>query len=125
VLHCKIVGSFPLRYAAHHCIVIVLKRLSDFLPLPIRNSNNKTKEATMTKIAAIPISSFGMTCEKCGDTLITPEWSEYVSEHEVVNIWSCTTCGFQFETATNMPADSESEIDSNVLRYFFPLLLVA
>jgi ribosomal protein L37AE/L43A len=79
----------------------------------------------MTKIAAIPISSFGMTCEKCGDTLITPEWSEYVSEHEVVNIWSCTTCGFQFETATNMPADSESEIDSNVLRYFFPLLLVA
>jgi hypothetical protein len=66
-----------------------------------------------------------MTCEKCGDTLIAPEWSEYVSEHEVVNILSCTTCDFQFETTANTPADAESEINSNVLGYFFPSLLVA
>jgi hypothetical protein len=31
-------------------------------------------------------SSFGTTCEKCGEMLIAPEWSEYVSERLVINL---------------------------------------
>jgi hypothetical protein len=37
-------------------------------------------------------------CVKCGEALIAPDWSEFVSERLVVNLWSCTKCGDRFET---------------------------
>jgi ribosomal protein L37AE/L43A len=45
-----------------------------------------------------------MTCKKCGDTLIAPEWSEYFNEERLVlNFWSCTNCNDQFETEAVVP----------------------
>ena len=38
------------------------------------------------------------TCAKCGEALIAPDWSEFVSERLVLNLWTCTDCGDRFET---------------------------
>jgi len=35
---------------------------------------------------------------QCGDALLAPVWSERVNERCVRHLWSCETCGYQFET---------------------------
>jgi RNase P subunit RPR2 len=50
------------------------------------------------------------TCGKCGEPLIAPEWSKYLSEKVVHNIWSCTKCGCEFETEVSMPPDIKAEV---------------
>ena len=73
-----------------------------------------------------PSSSFGTTCNKCGNSLIAPECSEFYSEERLVlNLWSCLKCGNEFETEERLSADAKSEIDREVLETFFPSLLVA
>ena len=79
----------------------------------------------MTTVRSIRSAKFETTCERCGDALIAPEWSEYVSERLVLNLWSCTNCGCRFETEAFVPADANSKIDSKILEAFFPSLLVA
>jgi ribosomal protein L37AE/L43A len=61
-------------------------------------------------------------CSKCGETLIAPDWSEFVSERLVVNLWTCTTCGHRFETTARMSEPKMSEKDWEQM---FPPLLVA
>jgi len=41
----------------------------------------------------VPVSQ----CARCGEDMIAPEWSEYLSDHCVRNVWSCEACGYQFE----------------------------
>ena len=65
----------------------------------------------MTTIASIRDSEFETTCDKCGVTLIAPKWSEYVCDGLVLNFWSCTKCGFQFETETFGPATDNADRD--------------
>ncbi len=67
-----------------------------------------------------------ITCDKCGNTLIVPEWSEYVSDGLVLNFWYCWKCGYQFETQCDafMPVDAESKINSNLMEEFLPSLVV-
>jgi hypothetical protein len=36
-------------------------------------------------------------CAQCGTGLIAPEWSEYLSTGCVRNVWTCETCGYDFE----------------------------
>jgi ribosomal protein L37AE/L43A len=79
----------------------------------------------MTTIASIRHPDQEVTCSKCGDVLTIPEWSEYVSERLVLNLWSCTKCGYRFETEANMPADAESIDDAETIETFFPSLLIA
>ncbi len=78
----------------------------------------------MTTIAPVDHT---MTCDKCGNTLIVPKWSEYVSDGLVLNFWYCSKCGCQFETEFDafMPADADSKIDSKVLEEVFPSLILA
>ncbi len=76
----------------------------------------------MIKIAAYR-SGYGMTCVQCGDLVIAPEWSEYVNERLVLNLWSCTNCGFQFDTEAHMPADAEPKTDSSVFEELYPPLV--
>ena len=64
-----------------------------------------------------------VTCSKCGDVLTIPEWSEFVSEGLILNLWNCTNCGNRFETEVCMPADAEA--DALAIKDFFPSLLVA
>ena len=68
-------------------------------------------------------SVFGMNCAQCGDLLIAPEWSEYADEHHVLHSWSCTNCGYQFDTTACLPA-AESMNDAATTKAFLPSLLV-
>ncbi len=77
----------------------------------------------MATITSIRDSEFETTCAKCGEPLIAPEWSEFVGEGLVLNLWTCTNCGNRFETETSMPADAEA--DALAIKDFFPSLLVA
>ena len=77
----------------------------------------------MTTVASFRNSEYETTCTKCGEPLIAPEWSEYVSEQSVVNLWHCTKCGCQFESEACVPADTEA--DAVAIKEFFPALLVA
>jgi hypothetical protein len=43
-------------------------------------------------------------CAQCGTDMITPEWSEYLSDHRVRNVWSCEACGYQFEDTIYLSA---------------------
>ncbi len=79
----------------------------------------------MTTVASTHNSDCEIICIQCGDALIAPEWSEYVSERLVLNLWSCSKCGSRFETEASMPADANSTIDPMTLEAFFPSLLVA
>jgi len=76
----------------------------------------------MTKLSSHrPI--FGMNCTQCGDLLIAPEWSEYEDERHVLHLWSCTNCGYEFQTEALLPA-AEPVDDAMTIKAFFPSLLV-
>jgi predicted Zn-ribbon and HTH transcriptional regulator len=80
--------------------------------------------ATMT--ASTRRSDYGMSCVQCGDLLIAPEWSEYEDERHVLNLWSCTKCGYRFETEVCVPADAAKSVSDDIaIKAFFPSLLVA
>jgi hypothetical protein len=79
----------------------------------------------MTTTASTHNSDCGTTCIQCGDALIAPEWSEYVCEWLVLNLWSCSKCGCRFETEAAMRADAKSAIDPITMDAFFPSVLVA
>jgi len=65
------------------------------------------------------------TCVKCGEAMIAPDWSEFVSERLVLNLWTCTKCGDRFETKAYMPADAEPKMSQKNWEEMFPPLLVA
>jgi hypothetical protein len=55
-------------------------------------------------------SDSGKICTKCGDALIAPEWSQYMDERRVFNLWSCTKCGSCFaEVWVSLPGDAERQ----------------
>ena len=66
-----------------------------------------------------------MTCAECGEMLVAPDWSEFVSEYLVVNLWSCTKCGDRFETKAFMPAGAAPRMSKRDWEEMFPPLLVA
>ena len=35
-----------------------------------------------------------------GAAIVASSWSEHVNERCVRNVWSCDTCGYEFETST-------------------------
>jgi len=79
----------------------------------------------MTTIASTLRPDYGMTCAQCGETLIAPEWSKYVNERHIVNLWSCTKCAYQFEITAYVPANTKFMNDNIAIKRFFPSLLVA
>jgi ribosomal protein L37AE/L43A len=44
-------------------------------------------------------------CPNCGAYIIAATWSERVSERCVRNVWSCESCGFEFETSAYFAAE--------------------
>ena len=42
-------------------------------------------------------------CAQCGDTLFAPIWVEHLDERHVRNLWSCDTCGYEFESTVFLP----------------------
>ena len=45
------------------------------------------------------IAQWGRICPGCGERVVAPNRSEFVSERLVLNHWSCMKCGNWFETA--------------------------
>jgi ribosomal protein L37AE/L43A len=35
--------------------------------------------------------------------LLAPEWSEYLDDRHIRHLWSCDTCGYEFETTVRYP----------------------
>jgi hypothetical protein len=64
-------------------------------------------------------SLYGISCTRCNDRLVAPNWSEYVSKHLVRHLWSCESCGQQFETSDhpryNAPSKARSAITPHVI----------
>jgi hypothetical protein len=44
-------------------------------------------------------SPYGIVCIRCSETLISPTWSEYITENHIRHSWSCEACGAQFDTS--------------------------
>ena len=78
----------------------------------------------MTTVASFRNTKFDTTCAKCGEALIAPEWSKYVSEQLVLNLWFCTNCDYRFETEVSIPADTQTINHRSAVEAFFPSLLV-
>jgi ribosomal protein L37AE/L43A len=83
------------------------------------------REAIMAMMPSMSSTDHGTTCAKCGETLFVPDWSEFVSERLVVNLWSCSRCGDRFETSACMSEDAEFKMSEKDWEQMFPALLVA
>jgi uncharacterized protein with PIN domain len=77
-------------------------------------------EVAMTMVVSLHQSS---KCASCGEWLIAPERSTYVSEEQVSNFWVCPKCGNEFETSIYFT--QEVPLTPEVVDTFFPSLLVA
>jgi uncharacterized protein with PIN domain len=79
-----------------------------------------SEEIIMTTIKSLRQSS---KCAACGEWLIAPERSTYVSEEQVSNLWVCPKCGNEFETSIYLT--QEVPLTPEMVDTFFPTLLVA
>ena len=48
------------------------------------------------------------TCPQCSGWLLTPDWSEHLSERCVRHACSCEACGYEFETAVFFSTPAEA-----------------
>ena len=39
-----------------------------------------------------------IACAQCGADLTMPEWSEWLDETRERHLWTCSACGYAFET---------------------------
>ncbi len=39
-----------------------------------------------------------IACAQCGEELAVPEWSEWLDNTRVRHLWTCSACGYAFET---------------------------
>ena len=79
----------------------------------------------MAMMPSMSGTDHGTTCVKCGEKLFVPDWSEFVSERLVVNLWSCGRCGDRFETSACTSEDAEFKMSQKDWELMFPALLVA
>ena len=77
----------------------------------------------MTELKLTIWTDCGATCPGCSEALVSPNWSEFVSERLVLN--PCTKCGDRFETRVVMPADAAPKMNEEDWAQMFPQLLVA
>jgi hypothetical protein len=75
----------------------------------------------MAIAASVHNSKFEAICSNCGNILLAPELAEYFNEEQLVlNFWSCSSCGFQFETEEKVCSEATPRIDSNHETDLFP-----
>jgi hypothetical protein len=61
----------------------------------------KIREVVMATTGIDNCLPYGMACTECNDLLVAPNWSAYVSKHEVRHLWSCENCGHEIEMTVN------------------------
>ena len=59
-------------------------------------------------------SPYGITCIRCNEGLIAPNWSKYVSERHIRHFWSCESCGHQFETSDDLRINASTKTRQEV-----------
>jgi len=59
-----------------------------------------------------------MVCNKCGNALIAADCSEHVIDGFVLNFWSCSKCGYRFETEAYVEA--EPNVDNCMVKELSP-----
>jgi hypothetical protein len=52
---------------------------------------------------ATPLLRPTVPCAQCGDRISAPEWSEVFDECRIRHLWSCVSCGYEFETTVFYP----------------------
>ena len=65
-----------------------------------------------TVIKSFSSTDHGTTCAKCGEPLIAPEWSEFVTEELVLNLWYCMSCGNRFRNGGLCAAEAEADAEA-------------
>jgi Zn finger protein HypA/HybF involved in hydrogenase expression len=80
----------------------------------------QTGEADMTTTKSLNQSC---KCACCGEWLIAPERSTYVSEELISNFWVCPKCGSEFQTSIYLT--QEVPLTPDVVETFFSTLLIA
>jgi len=71
-------------------VLLLFAALGFALDIGITATLSFTFEQTMTGISV-------HACAHCGADMIAPEWSAYLPDCCVRNVWSCAACGSQFE----------------------------
>ena len=66
---------------------------------------------------------WGKVCPGCGEEVVSPDRSEFVSERLVLNLWSCAKCGNRFETAWTPKGGAAKQSDMDWEAVFPPLLV--
>jgi C4-type Zn-finger protein len=75
----------------------------------------------MTIPTSVHNSKVEAICIKCGNTLVSVELAEYFYEEELVfNFWSCSHCGFQFETEEKVRSEATLQIENQDQADLFP-----
>jgi rubredoxin len=72
---------------------------------------------------AVPVHDYKIEaiCRKCGNTLAAPELAECFSEEQLIlNFWSCSNCGFQFETEEKIRSEATPQIEKDDEAKLFP-----
>jgi hypothetical protein len=68
----------------------------------------------MTTEASVENSKIEVICRECGNTLPAPELAEFFNEEQLIlNFWSCSNCGFRFETEEKILSEATSQIDES------------
>jgi hypothetical protein len=68
----------------------------------------------MTTEASVDNSKIEVICRVCGNTLLAPELAEFFNEEQLIlNFWSCSNCGFRFETEEKIRSEAASQIDES------------
>lgn len=107
------------RYADRHGTLIYINVIDED-GADASNARLASEEIAMTTIKSLRQSS---KCAACGEWLIAPERSAYLSEEQVSNFWVCPKCGNEFETSIYLT--HEVPLTPEVVDTFFPTLLVA
>jgi len=74
-------------------------------------------------MASIKTLRHSTGCALCGEELIAPARSEYVSAEEVHQLWCCSNCSYVFETLD--PLNTKATLPTELIEDFLPSLLVA
>ncbi len=71
------------------------------LLFPYAIEKQTIREVVMATTWIDNCSPYGMACTECNDLVVAPNWSAYVSKHEVRHVWSCENRGREIETVVN------------------------
>jgi hypothetical protein len=71
----------------------------------------------------MPTTFSGMKCQRCGDKISAPTFSDYAAEDGTVcHSWRCSKCHCEFET--RVAPDVSTPLPPDMVERFLPALLI-